>query len=463
MIQKLFIMAMAIVSSTVLIANVCVYIPREPPSFEAGVQLGPLWSSDGSQVMFGSTGMNETDRKRHAEHLYIVTTDGTRLWSISEPEADDYWYADFSPSISPDGSRIAFVTSRHETGGSWLTGGGERNLEIVSSAADGSDYHRLTHNQSPDLNPAWSPDGQRIAFLSNCGRDESVDKDSHFGVCTMASDGSDKRYVTPPSITVTEDTPVWSPDGRRLAFRAYEPGKYEPGRQIILYTVASDGSELNHIFELSYESDYYSNARPPLSQPTWSPEGEHIAFAVMVPNLGGAIYTSRYNGTNLRNVIDPEVATPVAFDLDAVSQSPKTGSTSEPISRIPSGYGHISHLSWSSDGSEVLFLGGRTSPVGTAQYGIQALRVDGSNHRMVANLPLLNYETRVASSSAQDSVAVLLESPWNSVIPGGNPKLYTVDADGSNLRVLVWDRDGVLTTENPEEQKFFEYIKSRRN
>ena len=81
----------------------------------------------------------------------------------------------------------------------------------------------------------------------------------------MSADGSNSRFVTEPSLHLTKDPPVWSPDGRRLAFLATESEQENP--KTALYTVAVDGSELRKI----HETDV---------QPAWSPDGTRIAFAV---------------------------------------------------------------------------------------------------------------------------------------------------------------------------------------
>jgi TolB protein len=71
--------------------------------------------------------------------------------------------------------------------------------------ADGSDQVRLTNSPSYDLDPVWSPDGEKIAFITN--------RLGFFDIFVMNADGSDMRQLThTPSIDMA---PVWSPDGEK--------------------------------------------------------------------------------------------------------------------------------------------------------------------------------------------------------------------------------------------------------
>ena len=222
---------------------------RELPERAANDLGMPVWVPDGTRIMFTEGG-----------RIYVVEADGSRLQSLFSRRYEDNFDADLSPSVSPDGTRVAFFTSRHKMG--WF--GGDRIYEIGISALDGSDYQRLTNSEGGDRNPVWSPDGSWLAFVS-----VRADPRGSWGLFVMSADGSNSRFVTEPALHLTKDPPVWSPDGRRLAFLATESEQENP--KTALYTVAVDGSELRKI----HETDV---------QPAWSPDGTRIAFAVAETN-----------------------------------------------------------------------------------------------------------------------------------------------------------------------------------
>ena len=115
------------------------------------------------------------------------------------------------PLWSPDGRKIAF-------------GAGDRQIHVMN--ADGSDPRRLTSTKFPDAcafanvgngQYAWSPDGSEIAFVRSCQR---------FEIRVINTDGSNDRSLT-KGRRYNADSPTWSPDGRRIAFRGFitDPGR----------------------------------------------------------------------------------------------------------------------------------------------------------------------------------------------------------------------------------------------
>jgi hypothetical protein len=147
-----------------------------------------------------------------------------------------------APAWSPDGSRLAVVSDRDGTSDIWVMG------------IDGSDPVNLTQHEAKDHAPAWSPDGEWIAFAS-------VRDSPYWELYVMRADGSD-----PQRLTWWEDAsdlwPTWSPDGTRLAFASKRDGNWE------IYSMDRDGSNLIRL----------TNHPDDDTSPAWSPDGSRIAF-----------------------------------------------------------------------------------------------------------------------------------------------------------------------------------------
>ena len=174
----------------------------------------PHWSPNGDYLVFARGGGDRAD-------IYVVKSDGSELLMVSDRGGQQEQWYDFSPDFSPDGTRIVYATYGHN-----VDSRGEklriRNLDIETVGVDGSDRRRLTDDIAPEESPVWSPDGSRIAFISQYSHDKEA------GIYTMAPDGSDQRLVVRfRSITNDADPatdlysrllggrgPVWSPDGK---------------------------------------------------------------------------------------------------------------------------------------------------------------------------------------------------------------------------------------------------------
>lgn len=174
----------------------------------------PSFSQSGNELCFQSQTMPARD-------IYIVNVHGTGLTNLTSPlavpgqtgQSGDNLRCDWSPKSNA----IVFATNRDDPPGTTTI---NRNDEIYVMNADGSDVRRLTGTtEQPvpgaDVNPAWSPKGDRIAFESNrSGRPE---------IWIMNADGSDPTRLTnfeglstPSNVSVTK--PTWSPTGDRIAF-----------------------------------------------------------------------------------------------------------------------------------------------------------------------------------------------------------------------------------------------------
>ena len=150
--------------------------------------------------------------------VFAVNPDGTGLVQLTDHPA-----ADMNPTWSPDGTRIAFASRRD---GTW---------EIYVMNGDGSGLARITQTPVPDYDPAWSPDGTKIAFA----RGDVVSATEKIDVWTMNADGSGQARLTDSDVLERGGEsvqPAWSPDGQAVAFSDFTPNDYD------LLRINADGS-----------------------------------------------------------------------------------------------------------------------------------------------------------------------------------------------------------------------------
>jgi dipeptidyl aminopeptidase/acylaminoacyl peptidase len=255
---------------------------HEPRRFTAGTKrdASPRWSPDGSELAFTST----RDDK-HAQ-LYVMPVSGgepRRLTGLKDEVADPCW--------SPDGSRIAFTTRVPDVASDegdakkraprrftrlqfklddvgWT---GDRRQHIFTVATDGSgEPSPLTHGDYEDSDPSWSPDGSRIAFSSS--RDDDWDTTPARDIYLVDADGG-----APEKLTGTDGTaekPAWSPDGSRIAYLLY-PAVFDDPRhtQVAVVELAT-----KHRRILTSSLDRNCAPYPPPREPIW--DDEDLLFGV---------------------------------------------------------------------------------------------------------------------------------------------------------------------------------------
>ena len=147
-------------------------------------------------------------------------------------------------ALSPDGTRVAFVIGYAELS------------ELYVVDVSGANLTQLTNNAALDERPAWSPDGDRIAFTSD--RDDAAGWGEIF---VMDADGSDPTNLT-SSVGVLEIGSAWSPDGNKIAFQSFRDGYGE------IYVMDADGANQTNL----------TNDPAGAGSPAWSPDGGKIAF-----------------------------------------------------------------------------------------------------------------------------------------------------------------------------------------
>ena len=277
------------------------------------------------------------------DQIYVMNEDGsnvTRLWG-DEPHVPG---TVLHLAASPDGRKIAIQYNRNGTA---------EHIYVIS--VDRSDLTKLAPgDEELEEDPAFSPDGRKIAFSCQLGKPQTELVVPNLGrvvarvfqICIMNADGSNvTRLTNPPS----ENTrPVFSPDGRKIVFNSsYRDG----GQQIYMMNV--DGSNVTRL----------TNLRNPPLLGAFSRDGRKIALTSqnvtlpsspgVLPAFSGEIYVMNADGSNVRRLIS------------------RPGSVAGPT--------------FSPDGSKIAFT--VISGPGEDDFQIYIMDADGSNVVQLTNPP----------------------------------------------------------------------------
>jgi dipeptidyl aminopeptidase/acylaminoacyl peptidase len=278
----------------------------------------PRWSPDGKYLSFTSSRPGKTrgnqvwllDRSG-GEAMQLTEIKG-RLqgheWSpdskrlallIGDPDPD----ADPNPSPQPGATpRVPkpVVIDRYrfkQDGQGYLLSNRHTYIYLFDVAT--KKLERLTKSKWDESSPAWSPDGTRIAFMSNHSEDPDRDPAAQLYVVD-AKPGSTEKALTPMGTRAGRSRPEWSPDGNWIAFLEGDEMKYGAYSMDHLTLVPSDGSKPPARFKPTEDLDRGVGA------PRFSPDGKWIRFLVVDDR---SVYPARasVSGGKVEKLMSPPI------------------------------------------------------------------------------------------------------------------------------------------------------------
>jgi Tol biopolymer transport system component len=246
-----------------------------------GCNAWPRSSPDGARVAFAS---NRDGRQIGSTSglydVWVMNADGSDPRNVSHSLGAELGFDVHVIGWSPAG-QVVFET------GSTVEGSVQRRVYVVN--ADGTGMQPL-FERTGDYAPAWSPDGSRIAFIS--------ERDGRRRLYVMNADGTGAIALTnhdgddrlPPGCCGLDDNvfarDAWSSDGKRIAFERFA----SPEEWGTIYTIGADGTGLRRIVDFSASFN------------GWSPSGTRIALTRRDGSMPADIYVVDADGSDLRNV-----------------------------------------------------------------------------------------------------------------------------------------------------------------
>jgi Tol biopolymer transport system component len=243
----------------------------------------PAWSPDGTQLAFispCSINNRKQDQYKGAQ-IFIMNADGGNVHLLAIPPSPE---GDYDPAWSPDGKKIAFTSLR--TGVSHIF---VANLDDCQNPGNCS-IKELSNTHYADKQPAWSPDGSQIAFIRQLYYSQ---------VWIMSANGKTSEQFRGQSVSYNDLWPAWSPDGAYLFISQMTSTPSAPWLIRIPYRERSTNQE-DRIVPLGQDTSF------PIAGVSISSDGKWLVFESWPDGTNHDIYRMDIDGNmHFRLTDDP--------------------------------------------------------------------------------------------------------------------------------------------------------------